>query len=88
MGELLVIAGPDASAFAEGTRLRLGESAVIEIGIPRTGCPRFESIQGTTKQAVAGRLRVLARVVAGGDVAVGDAVTVISAGTPVERAEN
>jgi MOSC domain-containing protein YiiM len=77
MGEQLVIAGLDPADFAEGTRLRLGAEAVIEIGIPRTGCARFEYIQGTTKQTVAGRLGVLARVVAGGEVALGDEVMVV-----------
>src|SRR5215210_5159778 len=77
MGEQLVIAGLDPADFVEGTRLRLGADAVIEIGIPRTGCARFESIQGATRQSVAGRLGVLARVVAGGDLAVGDEVTVV-----------
>jgi MOSC domain-containing protein YiiM len=75
MGEQLVIAGLDPAAFTEGTRLQLGASAVIEVSIPRTGCTRFEYIQGTAKQSVAGRLGVLARVVVGGDVAVGDEVT-------------
>src|SRR5688572_14355486 len=56
MGEQLVLAGLDPAAFTEGTRLRLGRTAVIEVGIPRTGCDRFEHIQGTTKQLVAGRL--------------------------------
>ena len=76
MGEQLVIAGLDAADFVAGTRLRLGAEAVIELGIPRTGCDRFEHIQETTKQSVAGRLGVLARVVAGGEVAVGDEVVV------------
>jgi len=74
MGEQLVIAGLDAADFVEGARLRLGADAVIEIGIPRTGCARFEHIQGVTRQSVAGRLGVLARVVAGGRIAVGDPV--------------
>ena len=88
MGEQLVIAGLDPAAFAEGTRLRLGESAVIEVGIPRTGCARFEHIQGVPKQNVAGRLGVMARVVVGGEVTVGDAVVVVAQGTPVERPES
>ena len=88
MGEQLVLAGLDPAALAERTRLRLGETAVIEIGIPRTGCGRFESIQGATKQSVAGRLGVLARVVVGGDVAVGDEVVVVIEGTTVERPES
>jgi MOSC domain-containing protein YiiM len=74
MGEQLVIAGLEPAMLLEGKRLRLGATAVIEIGIPRTGCPRFEHIQGTTKQSVAGRLGVLARVIVGGEIAVGDEV--------------
>jgi MOSC domain-containing protein YiiM len=77
MGEQLIIAGLDQSHFVEGTRLRIGESAIIEIGIPRTGCDRFEYIQGTTRKEVAGRLGVLARVIAGGAIAVGDEVRTV-----------
>ena len=77
LGEQLVIAGLDPAAFAEGTRLQLGDGAVIEVGIPRTGCTRFESIQGVSKQSVAGRLGVMARVVADGEVRVGDEVGVV-----------
>ncbi|HKB01892.1 MAG TPA: MOSC domain-containing protein [Gemmataceae bacterium] len=74
MGEQLVIAGLDPAAFAEGSRLRLGPTAVIEVTLPRTGCERFEHIQGVPKELVAGRLGVMARVVAGGEVALGDEV--------------
>jgi MOSC domain-containing protein YiiM len=88
MGEQLVIAGLDADALVEGTQLQLGDTAIIEIGIPRTGCSRFEYIQGTSKQSVAGRLGVLARVAVGGEIAVGDQVLVIQAGTPKVRRES
>ena len=81
MGEQLVIAGLDPAAFTEGTRLQLGDTAVIEVGIPRTGCVRFEYIQGTARQSVAGQLGVLARVVTGGEVAVGDEVVVLEEAT-------
>jgi MOSC domain-containing protein YiiM len=76
LGEQIVIAGIDRAALAEGTRLRLG-AAVIEVGIPRTGCARFEAIQGKPKKSVKGRLGVMARVVAGGEVAVGDPVELL-----------
>jgi MOSC domain-containing protein YiiM len=76
LGEQLVISGLDPADFVTGTRLRLGAEAVIEIGEPRTGCARFESIQGASRQSVAGRLGVLARVLVGGQVAVGDEVAV------------
>lgn len=79
MGEQIVVAGLPADALAAGARLQLG-GAVIEIGIPRTGCARFETIQGKPRQAAKGRLGVMARVVTGGEVAVGDPVEVIRAG--------
>lgn len=79
MGEQIVLAGLDPAALTEGTRLKLG-AAVVEVGILRTGCARFEMIQGKSRQLVKGRLGVLATVVSGGTVAVGDAVEVAPAG--------
>jgi MOSC domain-containing protein YiiM len=76
MGEQIVIAGLDPAALIEGTRLRIGE-AMIEIGIARTGCARFESIQGRSRSEVKGRLGWMAAVVASGEVAVGDEVRVL-----------
>jgi MOSC domain-containing protein YiiM len=78
MGEQIILAGLDPALLVEGARLRLG-SAVIEVGIPRTGCARFELIQGKPRQVAKGRLGVLARVVIGGEVAVGDLVEVLLA---------
>jgi MOSC domain-containing protein YiiM len=79
MGEQLVIAGLAPSALAAGTRLRIGETAVIEVNIPRTGCGRFEHIQGKSKKLTVGRLGALATVHAGGEIAVGDEVIVVPA---------
>lgn len=79
MGEQIVVAGIDPTTIAAGTRVQIGE-AVVEVTLPRTGCDRFESIQGKPKQTVKGRLGVLVRVVAGGTVAVGDPVRVIAEG--------
>ena len=76
MGEQVVIAGVPAAALAPGVRLQLG-GAVIEVILPRTGCARFEHIQGRPKQSGQGRLGVMARVVSGGEVAVGDEVRVM-----------
>jgi MOSC domain-containing protein YiiM len=81
MGEQIVIAGLETGKFVEGARIRLGPTSVIEVGIPRTGCDRFEHIQGTTKKSVAGRLGVLARVMVGGELQVGDEVTVLDSPT-------
>jgi len=82
MGEQIVIAGVTAESLAVGTRVRIGETAVIEVTLPRTGCARFEMIQGQPKQSVAGRLGVMARVVTGGEIAVGDEVAVLAATSP------
>jgi MOSC domain-containing protein YiiM len=78
MGEQIVIAGIEPAAIVEGTRLKLGE-AVIEVVKPRTGCARFEMIQGKPRQSAKGRLGVIARVITSGEIAVGDPVEVLIA---------
>jgi MOSC domain-containing protein YiiM len=74
LGEQIVVAGFDEAALAPGARLALGESAVIEVTLPRTGCDRFAHIQGKPKEIAKGRLGIMARVVAGGVVRAGDVV--------------
>ncbi len=74
MGEQIVVDGIGVDSLPAGARIRLGESAVVEVTIARTGCDRFEHIQGKLKKLVRGRLGVMARVVTGGPIAVGDAV--------------
>ena len=76
LGEQIVIAGLDPAALVQGTQIKLGR-AVIEVGIPRTGCARFESIQGKPKQSAKGRLGAMACVLTGVEVAIGDAVEVL-----------
>jgi MOSC domain-containing protein YiiM len=74
LGEQLVIAGLEPGVLEVGVRLRLGESAVLEITMPRMGCERFAAVQGTARDAADGRLGFMARVLCGGEVAVGDEV--------------
>ncbi len=74
MGEQIVVRGLDVRALPAGTLVQLGESAIIEVIKLRTGCERFEAIQGKARGDAAGRLGVMARVVTGGLVRVGDAV--------------
>jgi MOSC domain-containing protein YiiM len=76
MGEQIILSGLDPTLLIVGTRLKLG-AAVIEVGIPRTGCARFEMIQGKPRQSAKGRLGAMARVVSSGDIAVGDSVEVL-----------
>jgi MOSC domain-containing protein YiiM len=77
MGEQIVVNGVEIDALPVGARIRLGEVAVVEVTSARTGCDRFEHIQGKPKKLVRGRLGVMARVVTGGPIAVGDPVELL-----------
>jgi MOSC domain-containing protein YiiM len=56
--------------------LRLGSTATVEVVLPRSGCDRFERIQGKHKGLVRGRLGMMVRVVTDGPIAVNDAVEI------------
>ncbi len=79
MGEQIVVAGVDPAALVAGARLKLG-AVVIEVVEPRTGCARFEMIQGKPRGDAKGRLGVIARVIEGGPLAVGDPAEVVAVG--------
>ena len=72
LGEQIIVAGLDLAALPDGTRLRLGESAVVEITMLRTGCSRYGQLKGDYAEDVP--LGVMARVLEGGALAVGDVV--------------
>jgi TatD DNase family protein len=80
MGEQIIIEqmSEDLNRLPEGTRLRLGPQAIIEVTLPRTGCDRFEAIQGLHPSLAAGRLGVMARVVQSGVIQIGDAVEIVA----------
>ena len=78
MGEQLIVAGIELDALPPGTQLQLGEQACVELVEPRTGCAKFERYQGKKREEAAGRLGMMARVVKGGEIAVGDAVAVVA----------
>lgn len=71
LGEQVVIAGLPAEAAVPGARLRVGDSAVIELAYFRVPCGRFARIHGQPKDAARGRIGFMARVLVGGEVAVG-----------------
>jgi MOSC domain-containing protein YiiM len=79
MGEQLVISGIAIDRLAAGTRLQLGGEVVIEVIKARTGCDRLRHIQGCSPAQMAGRLGVMALVVSGGIIRVGDAVDLVGA---------
>lgn len=79
MGEQIVIGelGENFNQLPEGTQLKIGAQAVVELTSPRTGCERFEAIQKKDPKDAVRRLGMMARVVQGGPIQIGDAVTVL-----------
>lgn len=75
-GEQLIVDGLDLAVLPPGTQLQLGDVAVLEIIKGRTGCERLEAAQGKSIKGL-GAIGVLARVVAGGPIRVGDPVAVL-----------
>lgn len=83
MGEQIVIHQLDVDNLPPGTRVQLGSHAVIEVVKQRTGCDRFSHIQGKPREQVAGQMGVMARVITGGPIRVGDPVRVLKTETYV-----
>jgi MOSC domain-containing protein YiiM len=79
MGEQIAFSGLDVDSLSAGDRVQLGDEAVLEMLKPRTGCDRFEHIQGHSPAMVQGRLGMMAKVVVGGKIRVGDLVKVLTA---------
>jgi len=77
MGEQLTVSGLDMNLLMAGDRIRIGADAIVEVTEPRTGCAKFERHQGKLRTDAAGRLGMMARVVTGGTIKVGDAVRLI-----------
>jgi MOSC domain-containing protein YiiM len=78
LGEQLLVSGVDVNVLSPGTRLQIGETAQLEIVEPRTGCGKFEKYQSRQRTEAAGRLGMIAIVVADGAIRVGDAVSVVT----------
>jgi MOSC domain-containing protein YiiM len=84
MGENVTTRGLDLLRLPTGTRLRLGEAAVIEVTGLRTPCRLLDGIRpglmAATREKVRNRVYfkagIMAVVVAGGDVRPGDAIRV------------
>jgi uncharacterized protein YdeI (YjbR/CyaY-like superfamily) len=85
MGEQIVVQGIELGKLTGGDRLIIGDKACVEVVNQRTGCQRFEQIQGKSPKLAAGRMGVMAKVVTGGKIAVGDPVKLLPA---AEQPEN
>lgn len=75
-GEQLITDGIDLFALPPGARLQLGEQAVVEVVKGRSGCSRLEAAQGKSIAGL-GPIGILARVIAGGQIRVGDPIVVL-----------
>src|SRR5687767_12625427 len=78
LGEQLVIAGFDIESLPEGSRVRIGNSAVIELLRLREPCSRFESYQGLSLDGAVGKIGWMAAVMSSGPIRVGDPVAIMS----------
>jgi MOSC domain-containing protein YiiM len=76
LGEQLIVAGLAVDALPAGTRLQIGPAALVEVVELRTGCAVFERHQEKSPQLAAGRLGIIAKVLVGGPIRVGDPIAV------------
>jgi MOSC domain-containing protein YiiM len=77
LGEQLVVDGLDIMSLPVGTQIQMGELAVIELTMVRTGCEWLEMIHSQSKNNTINRLGMLAKVVQSGTIRVGDTITVL-----------
>ena len=96
MGENITTRGIDLIGLPLGTRLILGNSAVVEITGLRNPCAKLEELQKGLMRAVLGRddqgnlvrkAGVMSIVVAGGEVRTGDSISVEFPPLPHRRLE-
>jgi len=66
--------GLELMKLTRGQRLKLGQSVVLEIAGPCTPCSRMEEISPGLLRASAGRRGMLARVMQGGAIVLGDTI--------------
>ncbi|MBZ0292961.1 MAG: MOSC domain-containing protein [Anaerolineae bacterium] len=75
LGEQIIVRGFDVNVLEVGDQLRLGAEAVIEVTEKRNGCGRFQSLQGKHPSEAKGFLGIMAKVIDGGLIQLGDEVS-------------
>ena len=74
--ENVTVAGDDVEQWAIGQRVQVG-GATFEVTMVCDPCERMEAIRPGLRAKLEGRRGMLARVLAGGPVAVGDEITLL-----------
>jgi len=77
MGEQMIFDGLNVMQYPPKTRIQIGDSAVIELTKPRTGCDRFQAIQGVDPKTLENQMGMMARVIVSGAINVGDEIKVL-----------
>ncbi len=75
--ENITTSGLDPTFLEEGQRLALGGQVVLQITGPCAPCARMDEIRPGLRQELEGRRGLLASVVRGGTIRVGDAIRVL-----------
>ena len=75
-GEQIILAGLAVESLEPGARLQLGNEAQIEIAKLRMPCERLQAAQGKSIEDL-GPVGMLAKVIVGGQIRVGDQVTIL-----------
>jgi MOSC domain-containing protein YiiM len=74
--ENVTVAGADVQEWPVGQRIRVGE-AVLEVTMVCDPCQRMDEIRDGLRAAIDGRRGMLAHVVEGGEIALGDAIELL-----------
>ncbi len=77
LGENVILAGIDLRTVPEGSRLRLGNDAIIVLGALRVPCERLTPIDGRMAESVVERVGRMCRVEQSGTIKVGDPVEIL-----------
>ena len=75
--ENLTVTGTDVEQWPVGQRVRVGDEAVFEITMVCDPCHRMDELRQGLRAELQGRRGMLARVVEGGEVAVGDEIELL-----------
>ena len=76
--ENITTKGIELMNIPTGQRIKVGAHVVLQITKPCSPCSRMDELRPGLRQEIAGRRGMLAAVVQGGPVAVGDSITLMN----------